>query len=62
MEECEKNKDKRIIFLKPKKYKRYWRIYSKTRLSISKKDWSTKKCTCKCKIKERDYLKKDLKK
>ena len=34
--------------MKPKKYKKYLRIYSKIRLRISKKRWSTKKCTCKC--------------
>ena len=29
------------------------------KIKYIKKGWSTKKCTCKCKKKERDYLKKD---
>ena len=37
MEDYVENKDKRQIFLKPKKCKKHWRIYIKIRLSLSKK-------------------------
>ena len=54
MEDYVENKGKRQIFLKPKKMQEALKDIFKNKIKlIKKKVWYTKKCTCKCKKKER---------